>query len=215
MSYLGLQNLWCEISLLFHFTAYMIAESHRVLATVVGTEVFDSSLSFPWKNMKTRVEKHNLSHRIDIYLHNSINTPPVSQTPPFPRHVLLAHNPWELWYLLHMALSLLPLLASSGETFWSLWTTHPVNNRIFLYFMSTTHCHGHEFNHPPNPSTAAILPHPVLHFNLLFITIYHQPFNSYTTVIPGSTISTPHTHQSILLQIPETPPLVLLIHSPG
>lgn len=46
MAYLGLQELRRWIPLLLHLTAHMTAESHRILASIVGAEVFDRSLSF-------------------------------------------------------------------------------------------------------------------------------------------------------------------------
>jgi hypothetical protein len=69
MGYLALQKLGRYVSLLFYFTADMIAEGHRILAIIVWTEVFDSSLSFSWKSVKIKILKCT-SHRIHINLRN-------------------------------------------------------------------------------------------------------------------------------------------------
>lgn len=165
--------MWCEIFLLFYFIAYMIVESYRVLAIVEGIEVFDSSFSFFWKNMKIRVEKRNFFYRIDIYLYNFINIFLVFRILSFFRYVLLAYIFWEFWYLLYRVLLFFFFLVLFGEIFWFLWIIYLVNNRIFFYFMLIIYCYGYEFNYFFNFFIVVIFFYFVFYFNLFFIIIYY------------------------------------------
>lgn len=179
----------------------MITESHGVLAAVVGTEVFDRSLSFSWKNTKIKILKCSMPHRTHIKLLWII--PPATHTP---CHLPNTAVDWGTRVCYQ------PIFPGNVATCCSCFEP-------FLTFWN----HSEELRVPRDHSEVR-----EVFFSVHFTLCYDRKSNlfcflsrlacclfSYMTVIPESTHPNSVYPTLVFLQHLKVEPLVFCLHSPG